>query len=101
MVFDKRKEEWERVVFEMQGVHMGICVKRSDVDVFKEPMSTAIIAFPFTPNGCARDDNALFAHIKKNSQDGNVILVGHGWFEKEMFTVMLTVDEFIQHWKGD
>ena len=79
----------------------ALAVKRSDVDVVKEPRAHALFGLPAITQGRVTSDGQLFDVVRALPADTEILLVGHGWTEQEMFTVRLTPLEFIQHWKGD
>jgi hypothetical protein len=90
---------WAKLRLDTSG--SALAVKRSDVDVFTEPYAHALFHKPEIFQGQASNDEQLFAIIRSLPADTKLVLVGHGWSDAVRFTVELTPDEFLTHWKGD
>jgi len=93
------QETWQRARQELAS--NAVCVKRSDVDVFKHPHAHGIIAQPPVLLNEVRNDEQLFDYVRIFAGGHPVIVVGHGWNPTEQFVAQMTAKEFLQHWQGD
>ena len=99
MIIITEHEAWQQARQEIAC--NAVCVKRSDVDVFTTDYAHGLIAQPAILLDEVRNDGQLFAYVRIFAGGDPVIVVGHGWDERERFLVSMTVKEFIQHWQGD